>query len=176
MELKGKIMYIWQASKKRQISHLNYFFSKRNVSIDKFFYRVIRKIFQSDSGIRLDDLEKTARRRLITKLFYFKFESSCSNAKYVRCEKKKGYENVKFLLGDWKSIIRNLNKYRPDLVETGISICEKYIRNGFDKDYAPVVHRKADSGHYVWDNIEILTRKEHDELTKAERQRKRQAV
>lgn len=47
---------------------------------------------------------------------------------------------------------------------------------GFNNDYAPILHRKSDSGHYAWDNIEIMTRKKHDELTKQERQKKKELV
>lgn len=167
---------IWDAPKDRQVRFLNGLFSKRSTSIDKDWYKMIRNIFQSDSGITLDDLESIARERLVMKLFYFKFEGSCSNAKYVRCGKKKGYENVEFQLGGWSILIRNLKKNRPDILEKGINIIETYIRNEFNKDYAPILHRKNDKGHYAWDNIEIMTRKAHDELTKMERERKKQEV
>lgn len=170
------IRKIWDAPKERQVQFLNGVFAWRSVSMTKWRYSMIKKIFQSNSDIKLDDLKPKIIERFVTKLFYFKFESSCSNAKYVRCEKKKGYENTRFLLGNWSGLIRNLKQNRPDLMETGISICEKYIRNGFSRDYAPVVHRKHDQGNYDWDNIEIMTRKEHDELTKRERQRKKQEV
>ncbi|ALF11931.1 hypothetical protein [Parageobacillus thermoglucosidasius] len=171
MKITGTKRYIWDAPKERQIQYLNYLFSRRSTTIDKSRYRVIKNIFQSASGIKLDDLDTTARKRLIMKLFYFKFKNSCSNAKYVRAGKKKGYENVKFLLGEWSSIIRNLKKYRPDLVELGIEICRKYIESGFAGEYAPVVHRIGGKGtDYEWNNITIIAKKEHDELTKKERQ------
>lgn len=124
------IRKIWDSTKERQVWFLNNLFSWSSTSMTKDRYRMIRNIFQSSSGIKLDDLKPKTIERLIMKLFYFKFENSCSNAKYVRCGKKKGYENTEFLLGDWSSLIRNLKKYRPDLLETGINICEKYIRNG----------------------------------------------
>lgn len=165
---------IWDAPKERQIQFLNGSFAQRIVSMTKWRYTMIKNIFQSNSGISLDDLKPRAIKQLVTKLFYFKFEGSCSNAKYVRCGRKKGYENIEFLLGNWSSLIRKLKQNRPDLMETGISICEKYIRNGFNNDDAPVIHRKSDSGHYDWNNIEIMTRKEHDELTKLERQKKKE--
>ncbi|NRL58352.1 hypothetical protein F3A76_23980, partial [Salmonella enterica subsp. enterica serovar Typhi] len=158
--------YIWDSPKERQVSFLNNLFSWSTMSMTKGRYRMIKKVFESNSGISLDDLKPIAIKRFVMKLFYFKFEASCSNAKYVRCGKKKGYEDTEFLLGNWSSLIWNLKQNRPDLMETGLSICEKYIRNGFNNDDAPVLHRKSDKGHYAWDNIEIMTRKAHDELTK----------
>lgn len=168
--------YIWNAPRDRQVWFLNSLFSLRNISMTKERYRMIKNIFTSGSGITLDDLKPKVIELLILKIFYFKFEKSCSNAKYVRCGKKKGYENVHFLLGEWNDydLFRNLRKYRPDIVESGLNIIETYIRNEFNNDYAPILHRKHDKGNYAWDNIEIMPRKQHDELTKLERERKKE--
>ncbi|MFJ8264764.1 hypothetical protein [Peribacillus asahii] len=165
---------IWEAPKQRQVSFLNHIFSWRRTRVDKHRYKMIMKIFKSNSGIILDDIESKARKRLILKTFFFKFEGSCSNAKYVRCGKKKGYENVEFKLGSWNRLIRNLQEHRPDLIEIGTNICRTYIEKGFNGDYAPILHRKSDKGDYAWDNIEIIARKEHDALTKQERQKKKE--
>jgi len=173
--IKGKRLGWRDVPKDRQVNHLNYLFLSKNINIDNGYFRMIKTIFKSESGITLDDLEPRARERLIYKIFFYKFEKSCSNAKYVRCEKKKGYENVKFLLGDWSRLIINLRQNRPDLVVTGVKICEEYIHNQFNNKYAPIIHRQSDSGNYDWNNIKIMTKGEHDELTKRERERKRES-
>lgn len=164
--------YIWDSPKERQVSHLNHLFTKTRYSVDKGMYRMIKNVFQSDSGVTLDDLEPKARQKLIEKVFFFKFEHSCcNNAKYVRVKrKKKGYENVEFLLGENYFLIRNLKKKRPDLIEKGLKIIEKFIENKMDKKYGLTMHRLGGNGsNYDWNNIDFLPKKEHDELTKQER-------
>lgn len=165
--------FIWEQSKEAQSKWIRYFLKKRYIVLDKTLYKSIRNVFQS--GFTLNDIgDEDLQAKLIKEIFYYKFKWSCSNARYVRVGKKKGYEDVKYLLEEDGTLIRNLHKYRPDLVELGIEICRKYIESGFTGEYAPVVHRIGGKGtDYEWNNITIIAKKEHDELTKKERQAKK---
>lgn len=55
--------YIWDAPKEQQVRYLNVLFSKRSIAMDKKLYKTIKNIFQSDSGIKLDDINETARKK-----------------------------------------------------------------------------------------------------------------
>lgn len=180
-------MKVWETTRKRrtpeeQKEYMKRCYSnwivklmQRNVLLDAGKYKTLKR-FLTSGGISFSEFDDKTRAAIIKKVWWFKFEKSCSNAKYVRCGKKKGYEDVQYLLGSHSDVLRNLRKFRPDLRDEGLIIIEKYIENGFSQDYAPILHRKSDEGHYEWDNIEIMTRKEHDELTRQERKRKKESA
>ncbi len=136
-------------------------------------FETLRDMFTSGT-VSLDDLNKVTRTNLYKKMFQYKFLISSYNARNVRCGRKKGYENTKFLLGAEQGMMRRLNKNRPDLVEKGIAICRRYIEKGFDSRFAPALHRVNRFSHYQMDNINIMTVDDHDKETQKERQQERQ--
>ncbi|MGX2962114.1 hypothetical protein JNUCC23_23225 (plasmid) [Peribacillus sp. JNUCC 23] len=126
-------------------------------------YETLRDMLTSEA-VSLDKLNKVTRNNVYKKIFYYKFFISCYNARNVRCGRKKGYENVQYMLGDERGLIIRLSKNNPQLAIDGINIIKRYIESGFDYGYAPCIHRKEDSGHYDWQNIMIMARKDHDQL------------
>jgi hypothetical protein len=112
------------------------------------------------------------KREVARLLFKYKFYFSCSNAKHNRAEgQKKGYENVRYLLGELREVNANQEKYRPDLTPKGTDIAEQYIDSGMNPDFAPTIHRlKGEDSDYVWNNIDIIPKWKHDEIDKAKMQ------
>lgn len=153
--------------KEREVQWVINYMSSKQLKFQS--YTKLKLIF-SNNIAGLEDFDKKTQSLICKKLFFYKFLISCSNAENVRCGKKQGYEDVKFMLGDKKGLIRRLYKNRPDLVEKGITICRSYIQNGFVSKYAPVIHRKDRKLHYQWENIDIMTVSEHDKETQKERQ------
>ncbi len=109
-------------------------------------------------------------KRLAESIFKYKFRMSCRLAEEERCQKRKGYEHVEYLLGDRNTAYKRLKKYRPDLYQAGIEIVKAYLEESVKVGRmaqwkALCIHRKNDSGNYDWENIEFLPVEKHRALT-----------
>lgn len=155
-------------TKKRKVKMVEGYLYK-DVVLTQSSYEKIKSIF-GNCNLKLDDFNKGLQAVICKKIFHYKFLWSCSNAKRVRCGKRETYKDIQFLLGEERGMVRRLYKYRPDLIEKGISICEGYVRSGFVNAYAPSMHRKNRTGNYDWNNIDILTVKEHEKESQRERE------
>ncbi len=109
-------------------------------------------------------------KRLTESIFIYKFRESCRLAEEERCQKRKGYEHVEYLLGDRNTAYKRLKKFRPDLYQAGIQIVKDYLEESIKAGRmaswkALSIHRKMDSGNYEWENIDFLPVDEHRKLT-----------
>ncbi|MEH7544372.1 hypothetical protein, partial [Neobacillus vireti] len=134
-----------------------------DIPVTKYQYQKFRELVEAGAKCKISN-------ELVEAIFSHKFTRSCEASKDYRCGgEKAGYENVKYQLGDKKTAFNRLKEKRPGLYKDGIKIVKVYLEESFKNckmayQLAPVIHRRNDTGHYSWGNIQILPRNQHDEL------------
>jgi len=136
---------------------------KRNKIMSQGLWNNIVSLIEAGAKCEVTD-------KLAEAVFCFKFRNSCVYAKTKRAGIKAGYEGIEYKLGKYSLAPTKLKQLKPKVYEEGIRIVKTYLEKSMaqgkitDKD-APVMHRLNDKCHYEWSNINVMSRKEHDELT-----------